>query len=110
MAIKGVRSDTVEDMNSDESRLSSQELGERFELLATDAKEYAVFLVGLEGKLLCWNPGAERLFGFQSNEIIGQHFSRLFPPEDILVGHPEHELKAALADGRSDNNCWQVRK
>ena len=75
-------------MNADDSsRLSSQELGERFDLLATDAKEYAVFLIGLEGRLLCWNAGAERLFGYQSEEIIGQHFSRFFPPEDILTGH-----------------------
>ena len=94
----------------DTLQLSPQEMGERFDLLATDAKEYAVFLVGLDGHLLCWNPGAERLFGYQSNEIIGQHFSRFFSPEDILTGQPEHELKTALADGRADSDCWQVRK
>ena len=50
-------------MTSDDSiRLSSQEMGERFDLLATDAKEYAVFLVGLGGHLICWNAGAERAF------------------------------------------------
>ena len=79
-------------------------------LLATDAKEYAVFLVGLDGHLLCWNAGAERMFGYQSNEIIGQHFSRFFSPEDIITGQPEHELTTALANGRADSNCWQVRK
>ena len=98
-------------MTSDNSiGLSSQEMGERFDLLATDAKEYAVFLVGLDGHLLCWNAGAERIFGYQSDEIIGQHFSRFFSPEDILTGQPEHELKTALADGRADSDCWQVRK
>src|SRR6185295_1874799 len=98
-------------MTSDNpTRLSSQEMGERFDLLATDAKEYALFVVGLDGHLLCWNTGAERLFGYQSNEIIGQHFSRFFSPEDNLTGQPEHELKTALSDGRADSNCWQVRK
>ena len=97
-------------MSDNSIGLSSQEMGERFDLLATDAKEYAVFLVGLDGHLLCWNAGAERIFGYQSNEIIGQHFSRFFSPEDILTGQPEHELKTALADGRADSNCWQVRK
>src|SRR5688572_6686496 len=96
--------------SDDSSRLSSQEMGERFDLLATDAKEYAIFLVGLDGQVLCWNPGAERIFGYQSNEVIGQHFSRFFAPEDILTGQPEHELKVALADGRADSSCWQVRK
>lgn len=98
-------------MTSDESiHLSSQEMSERFELLAMDAKEYAVFLVGLEGHVLCWNTGAERIFGYHSNEIIGQHFSHFFSPEDIRAGQPEHELKTALADGRADSTCWQIRK
>ena len=85
-------------------------MGERFDLLAADAKEYAVFLVGLDGNLLCWNAGAERIFGYPSHEIIGQHFSRFFSPEDIVTGQPEHELTAALADGRAVSSCWQIRK
>src|SRR5687768_18458162 len=85
-------------------------MDQRFDLLASDAKEYAVFLVGLDGHLLCWNSGAERIFGYASHEIIGQRFSRFFSPEDILTGQPEHELAAALAEGHADSNCWQVRK
>jgi PAS domain S-box-containing protein len=92
------------------SGLSSQEMAERFDLLATDAKEYAVFLVSLEGQLLCWNAGAERLFGYQAHEIVGQHFSRFFSREDTLTGQPEHELKTALAEGHAESSCWQVRK
>ncbi|HYO26057.1 MAG TPA: ATP-binding protein [Lacipirellulaceae bacterium] len=95
---------------SDDSTLSSKELGERFDLLAMDAKEYAVFLVGLDGKILCWNVGAERIFGYPSNEIIGQHFSRFFTPEDTFTGQPEHEFQTALAEGRAVSNVWQVRK
>ena len=93
-----------------ESKLYPQEMAERFALLAADAKEYAIFLLGLEGRLMCWNPGAEHLFGYQSNQIIGQHFSLLFSPEDILTGQPEHELKTAADEGRSDSIRWQVRK
>jgi len=89
---------------------SPQQLSERFDLLAAGAKEYALFLIGADGLLMCWNPGAERLFGFSSNEIIGQHFSRFFTPEDVRSGRPEHELKTSLAEGRADGACWQVRK
>jgi PAS domain S-box-containing protein len=60
--------------------------------------------------MLCWNPGAERLFGFSSPEIIGQHFSRLFSPEDIRSGAPEHELKTALDTGHTSSVRWQIRK
>ena len=97
-------------MSDKDTRLSSQELDERFNLLATDAKEYAVFLMDLDGRLLCWDLGAEHIFSYPSNEIIGQHFSRFFPPEDTLTGQPEHELQTALANGRAVSNCWQVRK
>lgn len=89
---------------------SAQELEERFDLLAADAKEYALFLVGTDGRVLCWNPGAERLLGFQSSEIIGQHFSRFFVPEDIRNGQPEYELATALAAGTVYSVRRQVRK
>lgn len=92
------------------SSLSQQELGERFELLATESKEYALFLVEPNGNLLCWNPGAERLFGYRADEIMGKHFSRFFSPEDVRNGQPEHELKVAANEGRSDSVRWQVRK
>jgi PAS domain S-box-containing protein len=85
-------------MSSDDAtRPSLQEMGKRFDLLATESKEYAVFLLDLGGILLCWNAGAERMFGYQSDEIMGNHFSRFFSPEDIVTGQPEHELKMALA-------------
>ncbi|MBA4016364.1 MAG: hybrid sensor histidine kinase/response regulator [Pirellula sp.] len=96
--------------SDNEHELSSQEKGERFDLLATDAKEYAVFLIGLGGQLICWNVGAEQLFGYQTHEIVNQHFSRFFTHEDVLTGQPEHELKTAMSEGRADSFCWQVRK
>jgi PAS domain S-box-containing protein len=98
-------------MNSEDGTiLSPQEIDERFDLLATEAKEYAVFLVGTEGHLLCWNPAAERIFGYHSPEILGKHFSRFFTPEDLITGQPEYELTTALANGRVASDLWQVRK
>lgn len=90
--------------------LSRQEAAERFDLLVADVREYAVFVVAQDGTIMCWNPGAERLLGYQSNEVVGHHFSRFFIPEDIRSGRPEHELKKSLADGRADSVCWHVRK
>jgi PAS domain-containing protein len=52
-------------MTFDDSKLlSPQEMEERFDSLVTNVKEYAVFLVGPGGNVLCWNPGAERIFGY----------------------------------------------
>ena len=93
-----------------EEHLSPQELEERFDLLADTAHEYAIFLVDPDGRIICWNPGASRLFGYQSDEVVGQHFSLFFSPEGIQSGQPEQELKIARAAGRCDNVRWQHRK
>ncbi len=110
-AVSGITTQKGEAMTEDRrSALSVQEMGERFDLLATESKEYAIFLTELQGNLICWNPGAERLFGYRADEIIGQHFSRFFTPEDVRNGQPEHEIKMASDLGRSDSVRWQVRK
>jgi PAS domain S-box-containing protein len=92
------------------NKLTARELEGRFDLLVADVREYAIFLVEPGGHLLCWNPGAERIFGYRSDEIIGQHFSRFFSPEDVRNGQPEHELKTATAAGRAQSVRQQVRK
>ena len=53
---------------------------------------------------------AERLLGYPSSEIVGQHFSRFFSDEDIRSGQPEYELKASRANGRTDSVRWHIRK
>ena len=95
---------------NDVTKLSSKVLAERFDLLAAGATEYALFVVDPGGKLVCWNLGAERLFGYRTDEVIGQHFSRFFSPEDIRSGQPEHELKTAQDVGHADGARWQLRK
>jgi PAS domain S-box-containing protein len=93
-----------------EEHLSPKELEERFDLLADNAREYAIFLIDPDGQIICWNPGAGRLFGYRSDEIAGQHFSLFFSAEDVESGQPEKELEIARAEGRCDNIRWQYRK
>ncbi len=91
--------------DNEHDALSVQERGERFDLLAADAREYAVFLIGTDGQIRCWNPGAERLFGYRSNDVIGQHFSQFFSADDIRSGQPEHELQSAQDDGHASTQA-----
>lgn len=92
------------------SELPPDILAQRFHLLALDATEYAVFLVDPAGVLVCWNAGAERLFGYRPDEVVGHHFSRFFAPEDIRNGQPEHELTTARDGGHAHSVRWQMRK
>ena len=83
---------------------------ERFRLLVESVKDYAIFMLDTQGRVATWNAGAERLKGYQAAEIIGQHFSKFYPPEAIDRGWPAEELRRSLADGRVEDEGWRVRK
>jgi len=83
---------------------------ERFRLLVEGIKDYGLFMLDLEGHVVSWNSGAERIKGFHAEEIIGEHFSRFYPDEDIRAGKPERELRQAAAEGRHEEDGWRVRK
>jgi PAS domain S-box-containing protein len=83
---------------------------ERFRLLVESIRDYAIFMLDPQGRVLTWNAGAERLKGYQSQEIIGEHFSRFYPAEALARGLPEHELEAATESGAFEDEGWRVRK
>src|SRR6185503_3726685 len=63
-----------------------------------------------EGHVATWNAGAERFKGYTADEIIGQHFSRFFLPEDVAARLPQHALANALKEGRFEAEGWRLRK
>jgi hypothetical protein len=83
---------------------------ERFRLLVQSVRDYAIFMLDPEGRVLTWNAGAERFKGYRAEEIIGQHFSRFYPPEALARGLPEHELAVATKVGSFEDEGWRVRK
>ena len=88
-----------------ESRSSS----EHFRLLVEGADDYAIFSLDPEGRVLDWNEGAERLTGYGTEAIAGQHFSRFYMSGDIREGRPQKQLDRALAAGRCEEEGWRVR-
>src|SRR5207244_5942769 len=83
---------------------------ERFRLMVEGVKDYAILMLDPDGYVVSWNAGAERIKGYTTEEIIGQHFSRFYPNEDITSGKPTRELKLATTDGRFEDEGWRVRK
>jgi PAS domain S-box-containing protein len=83
---------------------------ERLGLLIEGVQDYAVFLIDPSGHVSGWNSGAERLLGYEAEEIIGQPLSQLFTPEDRLTGKPERELETAKTTGRASDDGWLIRK
>ncbi|HEX2571429.1 MAG TPA: PAS domain S-box protein [Polyangia bacterium] len=83
---------------------------DRFRLLVDSVKDYAIFLLDPEGRIVSWNAGAERIKGYRAEEIIGRHFSIFYPPELLEKNHPAHELWIASRDGRYREEQWRLRK
>ncbi|MHB8585276.1 MAG: sensor histidine kinase [Thermoplasmatota archaeon] len=79
-------------------------------IMIESTKDFAIFALDPHGHVITWNPGAERLKGYTKSEIIGQHFSIFFPPEDVRAGKPQRELEAAAKEGRTEDEGWRVRK
>lgn len=81
-----------------------------YHLLVESVKDYGIFLLDPEGHISTWNAGAERIKGYTAKEIIGQHFSRFYPPEDVASRKPQIMLEVAKAEGRCIDEGWRVRK
>jgi PAS domain S-box-containing protein len=83
---------------------------ERFRLLVESVEDYAIFMLDPEGHIVSWNVGAHRIKGYAASEILGQHFSTFYPPEEVAIGKPAALLRTALATGQVEDEGWRVRK
>ncbi|HXB21842.1 MAG TPA: PAS domain S-box protein [Candidatus Solibacter sp.] len=83
---------------------------ERFRLMVSEVKDYAILMLDLNGHIVSWNTGAEQIKGYRTEEIIGQHFSRFYTEEDIERGTPQRILAIAAKEGRTEDEGWRVRK
>lgn len=83
---------------------------ETFRLLVEAVTDYAIFLLGPDGRIRTWNLGAQRIKGYTAEEVIGQHFSIFYTPEERELGRPERNLADAARQGRVEDEGWRVRK
>jgi PAS domain S-box-containing protein len=79
-------------------------------LMVESVKDVAIFTIDPHGRVVSWNAGAERLFGFAEHEIIGQSIVLLYTPEDRDDGIHEQEIALASAQGGSVGERWYLRK
>jgi PAS domain S-box-containing protein len=90
-----------------ETRLRESE--ERFRLLVESVVDYAIVTLDEEGMITSWNSGAERINRYKATDIVGRHFSRLYPPEDIRANKPWRQLAGARERGRVNEESWRIR-
>src|SRR3984957_9251350 len=76
----------------------------------SEVRDYSIYSLDPQGRIMTWNAGAERIKGYRAEEIIGQNYSLFFLPEDIASGRPEEILRIAAANGRHEEQGLRVRK
>ena len=87
-----------------------RESEERFRLLVSGVRDYAIFMLDPEGKVASWNSGAERVKGYREPEILGKHIAIFYPPEERQRGAPTLDLAAAAEHGSTEMEGWRIRK
>jgi len=83
---------------------------QQFRMLVQGVTDYAIYMISPEGRVSNWNQGAQRIKGYLPEEIIGEHFSIFYTPEDREHGEPQRALEIAAREGRFENRSWRVRK
>jgi PAS domain S-box-containing protein len=106
---------TVRRLAEEQTRAKALELEQankqlaEYRRLVTSVRDYAIFMLDPAGHILSWNAGAQRLKGYEPEEIIGRHFSVFYSAEDRARNHPAFELDIAVRDGRYEEEGWRVR-
>ena len=96
-----------------EKRAAQQALTEaeqRFRILVQGVTDYAIFMLDPDGRVTNWNAGAQRIKGYAPGDIVGEHFSRFYTPEDREAGVPAKALDTVRESGRYEAEGWRVRK
>jgi PAS domain S-box-containing protein len=102
-----VSRDLTERKRTEEALRTSEQ---QFRLLVQGVTDYAIFMLDKDGYVSNWNVGAQRIKGYEPDEIVGQHFSQFYTEADRANGVPDNALRMALEDGRYRGEGWRVRK
>jgi len=103
----GVTRDVTEQRKAQRAWRESER---HYQILVNSLKDHAVLGFDRNGHVISWHNGAELLMGYTAKEILGLHFSRFYPAEDISSEKPIRELDHALREGRFEGEGWRVRK
>jgi two-component system CheB/CheR fusion protein len=96
-----------------ERRLAQQEARqgeERLKLAALTTDDYAIIVQDLDGRIVSWNKGAQRVFGYDEHEVLGKPVDLIFTPEDRAQNAALRERETAKAIGRAEDERWHQRK
>lgn len=83
---------------------------EFFSQIIDSLHDYSIFTLDKEFKINSWSAGSMKIFGYETDEVIGKHFDTIFTEDDIKSEIPKKEIEIALRDGRATDNRWHITK
>jgi PAS domain S-box-containing protein len=107
--VSTARHDEGDRVNREERHAANSE-NDRYRLLVDAITDYAIYMLDPDGIVTNWNAGAQRFKGYPADEIVGQHFSRFYSPEDRSDGLPARALAIARSEGKFEQEGWRIRK
>jgi PAS domain S-box-containing protein len=87
-----------------------RESEERFRMLVEGVRDYAIFMLDSRGRVTSWNSGAQAIFGYHTNEVMGEHFSQFYTPQEVKRGRPALDLRVAVFAERFEEEGVRVGK
>ena len=73
-------------------------------------QDYSIFTLDKEFNINSWSSGSVKIFGYETDEVIGESFNIIFTEEDLKSDIPKKEIKTALKEGRATDNRWHIKK
>ena len=73
-------------------------------------QDYSIFTLNNEFIINSWSSGSSKIFGYEADEVIGEHFDIIFTEEDKQKGIPKKEIETALKEGKATDNRWHISK
>ena len=90
--------------------VASSDREELYYKMIEEVQDYAILMIDKDGYIINWNKGAEKIKGYKEHEIISQHFSLFYTPEDRQNKLPEKLLALGVKSGKAEYEGWRVRK
>jgi PAS domain S-box-containing protein len=73
-------------------------------------QDYSIFTIDNNFIINSWSSGSTKIFGYETEEVIGEPFNLIFTAEDLKNGIPKREIETALKEGRATDNRWHIAK
>jgi PAS domain S-box-containing protein len=83
---------------------------ERLRMLVNGVQDYAIIMLDADGRVMTWNPAAQRILGYTTEEILTHDYASFYTPEDVARGWPARMLQSAAEAGRVEAEGWRVRR